>query len=72
MDNVKLNKRINVNIVSFQGDSDDRNVTNPLSKHFLNKVEEGILTSYSGSNANRVLLINMNCSYWKNSMDRIG
>lgn len=56
----------------LQGDSDDRNVSNPLSKHFLSRVEDGTLSAHTGSDANRVLLINMNCSYWKMNMDRVG
>ncbi len=54
-----------------RGDSEKRNVTNPLSKDFLSKAEDGTLFAYSGSQANRVLKVNIMCSYWKMNMDRV-
>ena len=52
-------------------DGEKKRVGNPLAKDFLSKIEEGVLSSYHGNNAEVVLKCNKMCSYWKNNMDRI-
>ncbi|XP_064640229.1 DNA polymerase subunit gamma-1-like [Lineus longissimus] len=51
-------------------DGTDKNVGNPLSKTFLNKIEDGTLKACSGEAA-RVLKLSKVCAYWNNNRDRI-
>ncbi|KAG0719725.1 DNA polymerase subunit gamma-1, mitochondrial [Chionoecetes opilio] len=46
-------------------------VGNPLAKDFLNKIEDGTLTSHLGDVAKLVLKTSKSLSYWKNNRDRI-
>ncbi|XP_074645763.1 DNA polymerase subunit gamma-1-like isoform X2 [Tubulanus polymorphus] len=52
-------------------DGGDKNVGNPLSKDYMNKVEDRTLQACSGPYADRVLQLGKMCSYWKNNMERI-
>ncbi|XP_067935036.1 DNA polymerase subunit gamma-1-like [Watersipora subatra] len=52
-------------------DGEKYNVGNPLSKDYLPQIGIGLLTSAAGSEAIRVLRLNIQGSYWKNNRDRI-
>ncbi|KAG8201058.1 hypothetical protein JTE90_002733 [Oedothorax gibbosus] len=52
-------------------DGVQKQVGNPLSKDFLSKVEDNTLATLSKEQADRVLLLSKNLSYWKNSHSRI-
>ncbi|CAD5121345.1 DgyrCDS9868 [Dimorphilus gyrociliatus] len=52
-------------------DGPDANCGNPLSKDYIPKFEEGILRSYSGGKADRIMLFSQMCSYWKMNRERI-
>lgn len=44
---------------------------NPLAKDFRTKIEQGVLRSVTGNEAETVLKFGNMCSYWKNNVDRI-
>ena len=46
-------------------------VGNPLAKDFISKIEEGVVASSGGIQAERVLRLRSMCSYWNNNRDRI-
>lgn len=46
-------------------------VGNPLAKDFLNKIEDGTLSSHFGDIAELVLKTTKTLSYWKNNRDRV-
>ncbi|XP_072039067.1 DNA polymerase subunit gamma-1-like [Amphiura filiformis] len=46
-------------------------VGNPLSQDFLNKMEDGTLASEGGTEAQRILEINVLISFWRNAKKRI-
>ncbi|XP_077988587.1 DNA polymerase subunit gamma-1-like [Glandiceps talaboti] len=52
-------------------DGAQKKVGNPLAKDFLAKMEDGTLSSYGGSQANRILEINKMISFWRNAQDRV-
>ena len=52
-------------------DGKDNRVGNPLSKDFLDKIRDGILSTKSGQLAEKVLSAAKSVSYWKSSQERI-
>ncbi|RWS03724.1 DNA polymerase subunit gamma-1-like protein [Dinothrombium tinctorium] len=52
-------------------DGPDFRVGNPLGKEFLRYLDDGNLTTHSGSTANRVLKLSKALSYWKMNHKRI-
>ncbi|KAJ8029029.1 DNA polymerase subunit gamma-1 [Holothuria leucospilota] len=52
-------------------DGGGANVGNPLAKDFLNKLEDGTLSSEGGTEAEKILEINKLISFWRNANNRI-
>jgi hypothetical protein len=52
-------------------DGDEINVGNPLSKSFLNKINEGVMSSLPEKSAGLALRLYSNISYWENNEKRI-
>lgn len=52
-------------------DGNDLRVGNPLSKHYLDKVRDGVLSAQTSGLAERVLVVAKRMSYWKSNRDRI-
>ena len=52
-------------------DGKGKKVGSPLAKDFLVKIEEGLLRSLQGNQAESVLHHSNMCSYWKMNMQRI-
>lgn len=52
-------------------DGPTNRVGNPLAKDFISKIEDGVLTSSGGMQAERVLRLRSMCSYWNNNRSRI-
>lgn len=48
-----------------------KNVGSPLSHDFMQKLEDGSLSSADKTRASRCLEINISCSYWRSSQNRI-
>lgn len=47
------------------------NVGNPLSKDFISQFEGNVLTSWEDDNANTLLRLGKQATYWKNARDRL-
>ena len=58
-------------VIYMHQDGPDKRVGNPLSKDFLSKIEEGILSSAVGNEAGAILKYSKMTSYWKNNLGRI-
>ena len=52
-------------------DGNDLNVGNPLSKSFISKIDEGIISSIPEKSASLALKLYSNISYWENNEKRI-
>ena len=52
-------------------DGDKLNVGNPLAKSFLNKIEEGVMSSIPKKTAKLALKYHRVISYWENNCTRI-
>ena len=74
------NMRISMNGIEMFGctfyrlphkDGIEHKVGNPLSKGFMQHLQDGLLGSSSNENANRVLQLSKALSYWKNTGKRI-
>ena len=55
----------------FCQDGNQLNVGNPLSKSFISKIEEGVISSIPEKSASLALKFYSNISYWENNEKRI-
>ena len=68
-EDVMVGERIFIKIPHKDGDQ--LNVGNPLSKSFLSKIEEGVMSSIPKTTAKLALKYHRMISYWENNTMRI-